>query len=1725
MIKNRKVVRVVAIYLLIQFLTQTIFPTVSWALTSGPTQPEFSSFEPVGASNMVDLFTGDFTYNLPIIEVPGPHGSSYPLTLSYHSGASPEEEASWVGYGWSLNAGAINRNTRGLPDDFNSQQIINHNKAPDNMTFTAGGSVGDPEIFGFDFLSANASTSIRYNNYKGFGFSTGVGISLGKGVVSLGYNVSDGDGSFSLDVQPGKILSAATSNSEESEPLLIEKEKSDFTRWVERGQSRIAARMGSINLYGSSYGIFSYGESARSTSVPSYEGLSFNISFAIRPDPTPLPFGFNFNGFGSHTVQHNRSTETLAGFGYMYTAEATGPNALRDYHIEKETSFNKRDVFIGIPFTDADIFAASGNGISGGFRLYNKSIGHFGPRTVNSHTDIVNLSVELTLGLDNGPGVDLPAIGTSDLDIHPWITDPAEAGTFSSLKEREYFNSSVTPTDEPISFRFNNDLAGSWGDLHDDNPIHYLPRRQSGRFAPKPGQPIYAFNREGKRAGRSSYIGFNTNSEITNNDVTASGFANPIRYKAFSKRADIDLLANRLAYPHLIGEIAVFNEGGSRHVYGLPVYSKDEETFSYGVRGASIGSIYKNYLSFYKNEEFKIGEQRSGVYASTYLLTEITTPDYIDVDLNGPSKNDFGGYTKFSYQQAYGGASNWYRWRMPYQGLYYKKNNLSDKMDDLAAVSSGYKEIYYTKSIETKTHVLMFNTGTAADAREDSYGAMDESNSMNNSKRPNSTDGTTTVPKLKKLKQIDLYAYDDVTRDVDGNITGVISGRIPIKSVVFEYFEGAEATKQLAKNNGANGLFANAKVGEGKLTLKRVYFIYNGSLQGSSSSVKVSPYEFVYSYPKADNPGDAKYADVKAAVTNYGPLQAEYNTIAANPAMENPDYSPFATDAWGSYQKDGDLRFDNMRTWVDQKKRPNIDFDPAAYQLKVIKLPSGGQIHIQYEQDDYTHVQNQPAHVMASLVKPTTTDQLDQRFLINLQSIGLTSVDAQELCDSINKRYDDGVLQNRKKMYFKAMVGLLHNPIDPQPTLSSCNAEYITGYVSVKNAAPVAGSDMISIEIDDSQTIRQTAIDFAFANSIGKLDKSNNCDASSDGIDGMGASASPMQIVHYLLNSAQAAMVPGTIAPPLDLNLFNYDLSYFRVPVIKAKKGGGLRVKRLLMYDNTLGTPVLYGNEYTYKVYDKSKNRVISGGVATNEPQTMREENILVDYIPRISQTIAGKIIAGRDKKVSEGPIGESVLPAPSVGYSRVTVQNIHSGKTNPGFSVYEFNTAKEYPMIVRQTQLERSVDHDLYIFILFNMFKNHEYATQGFSFINNSMHGQLKSVGSYKGSYATIYNPDKSDLIEGQQIEYFKPGEGVKVMSKMGAVSEKNPGREVDVTLASKTMSESSMDVSIEFDVTIGFFGIIPNMVLTFVPYVTATEGSVNQHATSKVIHYPAIVKKTTQIKDGIAHVTENIAFDEFTGRPVTVKSYDEFKGAYLSQDIPASWEYANMRPKSESEDKLMLSSSSVSYRFATESGKDYLYIEGAGSCSKATELVTGDLLELPGEMFYHVETVDYSNGKLGLTKSQMTSGSYANGNVPKFRILQTGKNNQLSTSAGSITFHDPAQANMGLSTVTMAEASRYETTNAFSVALQAQVNPILTAARPVGAPPQTGEFTLAGPFSGMNVSSYIGKAPATCTADWTNATISSVKIKYTANQQQMSMQIMEFTINCGSSNVVIKN
>ncbi len=71
----------ISVALAVIMIFEMTVPTVVLALTSGPGSPEFSSFEPVATTSMVNEFTGQFIYNIPVINIPGPNGTGYSMSI------------------------------------------------------------------------------------------------------------------------------------------------------------------------------------------------------------------------------------------------------------------------------------------------------------------------------------------------------------------------------------------------------------------------------------------------------------------------------------------------------------------------------------------------------------------------------------------------------------------------------------------------------------------------------------------------------------------------------------------------------------------------------------------------------------------------------------------------------------------------------------------------------------------------------------------------------------------------------------------------------------------------------------------------------------------------------------------------------------------------------------------------------------------------------------------------------------------------------------------------------------------------------------------------------------------------------------------------------------------------------------------------------------------------------------------------------------------------------------------------------------------------------------------------------------------------------------------------------------------------------------------------------------------------------------------------------------
>jgi len=1473
-----------------------------WCQQSGPIQKEAIGS---GGGGGVNEFSGEFSYGIPVLQVPGPAGSGYTITLSYQSG-TPFNEASWVGYGWSLGPGGIVRDKRGMPDDWVGD-ILYRNKTKRQYTVTAE-TKANIELMSTDMpgsdlghLVGGFSPSIiaTYNSRTGYSFRRGISTMV-KGLGGLSYSVDEDEGSFSGYLDPQGLLktlsSAQNTNPAPGDGTTAETPSKDS----HSGSAGAKESKASVSLG------FSKESDKPSKVMSGFSGgsVDYNVSFLAS-----LPFfllGFEFGERGSVTWYDNDPETSLASYGYMYSGEGTQDDqGVMDYYSERDIPYNKKNLFLPIPFSNADNYIIGGGG---SFRMYLSKSGTFRPNAVNSTTVIPRIGTEFHGGGRWGLGVDV-GIGMSTLTSKGWSATNEDDFTFP------------LPSASTCLFRMSNDRGGNvlFSESTAPSPSAiglftlYQPV-QSG---------IFSTVNQGAQNGRGTYIAYHTNEEML--DLAGS----------FNKNAGSRALVARSGAKMKkgIGEFAIYDQSGSRYVYGLPVYARNEKTLSFGLEGLSTtspGSIQSNSIAYKPiaafNADVVIGQEMNAPYATSHLLTEITTPNYIDVDGDGPDEGDVGGYTLFNYRRAagttdktaYDPAHPWFQWRTPYNGLQFHKGDLSDPEDDFGSMSSGEREQYYLESVETKTHIAIFVTnhtdivrngrhivGSGLE-RRDSYGqlpfyaVMVEPGVANS---PTATaaelDGSGNPAKniQERLERIELYVK---------GWPGQPDSLLQTVHFDYDYSLRKGMPNSLPSTGGRDGL----------LTLKRVW-----AQDQSVAHPTISPYVFGYSYKKNSEysalPSDirTKYADI----INFGDDYTE--------GMQNPDFTLFDADRWGNYQYKGADRSAILNPWVNQHPDPT-KFDPAAWQLKTIQTPSGGELHVQYEQKDYAFVQNRPATAMVSLVESInpTTFSLDasngNHYYLRLSDIGIDSTDRAQVAKA-KALIEKEIIEKNKKMFFHFLYAYKGE------TAALTNSEYTSGYID--GFAKVGGVEIETITGGGSGTWyalrvslkgaseypvpsgggstefvvpKKICWDFVLKNKRGKLGP----------WDGVPFGDHITMIATVLDNLDQMGMNAGDHCKDID-----YANSYLRIPVPVAKLGGGVRVKRLLNYDPGVeGDGGLYGVEYDYTKYDEERGEQISSGVAVNEPSTGREENALFDFdAPELLSGATEKFIAGKDLQRMAGPVGESILPAASVGYARVTARSIHTGKTNPGFAVSDYLTAKDYPFdkiypgIGRGVQYTRpdaaSINPPFSITVpYFSTHLEHRWVTQGYSFALNSMHGQLKRSAQYGGSYA---DPDSWSLAALQEYNYFEPGEKLPVIDTMGTpVKYRDMGTEMEVAREGVSVSSISVDGKVEVDLSISP---LLDVQVSAQPSLHSSDNSIQTSVTTKVIRYPAVVKNVLTYADGIYHFSENVAFNGDNGASLIARTTDGFdrlnlagsssahEGSYYSYRFPASWQYPGMGQK----------------------------------------------------------------------------------------------------------------------------------------------------------------------------------------------------------------------------------
>jgi hypothetical protein len=478
---------------------------------------------------------------------------------------------------------------------------------------------------------------------------------------------------------------------------------------------------------------------------------------------------------------------------------------------------------------------------------------------------------------------------------------------------------------------------------------------------------------------------------------------------------------------------------------------------------------------------------------------------------------------------------------------------------------------------------------------------------------------------------------------------------------------------------------------------------------------------------------------------------------------------------------------------------------------------------------------------------------------------------------------------------------------------------------------------------------------------------------------------------------------------------------------VKGKLGGGIRVKRLLSYDPGIaGDGTLTGTEYLYQQYDPSRGEFVSSGVALNEPLTGREENSLVGIATQqLEQELGEKVVAGDEMSDAEGPIGESVLPGASIGYARVVARSIHTGKTNPGFAINEFFTARDYPFDKNYGSFGKGIDisaitdhtfHPPYLSPVewYSINVDHMWAAQGARFVQNGMHGALRRSSSYGGEYS---DQNSWALTSSRELTYFEPGEKVPVVHALGdSVRLENLGMETEVATEGVSLNEAITDGHVEADANFGY---------TLDPQFSGNASadlsfsSLWTMVTTKVMRYPVIVKRVLGYGDGMYSSTENVAFNPETGQSVIARSSDGYdrqkleqassgqQGAYHSYQVPASWIYPLMGQIAADEGGVISlaggvtvtkdsSGMSTTLSFSPSNAPSLMALTKGARIMLRSADSSGDSAGV-----YMVTTV--GNGWVGVQAERLPSHDSA-GTVD-IVVLEGGRSNQLMAAAGGLT------------------------------------------------------------------------------------------------------------------------
>ncbi len=965
-LRKQFVIRTISIVFIFFVLSNVMLPTIAYAITLGPTQPEFTSYEEPGASDMVNMGTGDFTFSLPVLEVPGPEGS-FSLPLTYNGGIGLDQEASWVGLGWTMNAGAITRSVNQFPDDANGEsqvvtvQDLTGLRGWDASILGVGkfgwnnqvGHFGNLSILGLinsnwtnDFTSVGiAGINVTSDGVKGDPFqmamaavtliswgATGAAAAAAKqsSAVAIGKQIA-------TDAVIGVVMDGVMSTMNGSSPSAStdgywEYSKKEKKNW------------GIKNKTGLIVGYNEYKIWLDKTRTEDMYGTLYVGNAPIEPYINPIgnaTMALTNGGLVTPLNQFTKSTQTLnkgaaSDITYIpeanedmkqfsevnnpvtlafdnYSVKAPGVSgSITPYRLEIGSVSMPREMTSGHERLAALPFLSNNPAVSGNYKvpfIYNGQLSnsyfhHVGSATtVTSPTYYLGVSAQNTAasGSQGNVRIDLNDVIFKNERIKSsipaskkipqsryieWHTnDEIRNGITYNSRYLDFLNGGSAPSASSDRYKFRTDFPGSayYSTYTSTNSFSTTIPVNSADISKIASGSIVdllisfyndaASQSTGATLAYREYMDVTVQSVSTTNNTITFTVSDSEMYSFFGKIADIQVRIKTTSSQILssIGSFTINGPDGTTYHFGLPLYDYDNYT---EIRQVGDPTNKRSII------------RRNAQYATAWLLTAITGPDFIDRTSNGMvDETDWGSWVKFNY----GRHMDNYEWRIPYTG--YKKNPEGTH----ESYTTGKNHLYYLNTIETRSHVALFQKSLRLDGK---------SAKVLQAQYPLKLDEISLITREQYNKLISSHGMMNYSNQVTQVL---LAGNLSASAI--NYIK-ANCTKRIRfiynTINTTNDFSLCPGVpnsSSGKLTLTRL------SILGRNDQKTVPDYKFEYGY--------------------------------------NPSYNVNHWDGYGMYNPDGtDVFHDVSQT----------DLHGSAWSLTKITNPLGSEILVNYERDDYSTV-------------------------------------------------------------------------------------------------------------------------------------------------------------------------------------------------------------------------------------------------------------------------------------------------------------------------------------------------------------------------------------------------------------------------------------------------------------------------------------------------------------------------------------------------------------------------------------------------------------------------------------------------------------------------------------------------------------------------------------------------------------------------------------------------